>query len=402
MIKKILIIGAGWEQYSLIQEVKKQGHYVVATHPRMNTDGFSLADRFFVKDSRDIAGHLEIAKTYDIDAVVTDNCDYSFYTAAAIAKYLGLPFAPMESAIYSNDKAAQRRACKEGGVLQPEFYPIENVSQLSEAAGQLGYPLILKPVDSRGTFGVTIVRDQSELKPAFFDAIVNSPSRKVICEKFIVGTLVTVDGFCFKKGHKSLTVASRVFEDGPKPITKEIIYPAQFTDEQNSKILKAHNEVVKSLGYKYGHTHGEYIVTNETNVYLVECTNRGGGVYTSSTIVPHLTELNLNEILINQSLGNDTFETTNDKEHYMLKSTILTFLDFEEGSVVKEINTKELSDLPYVVRYRSIYREDDMVESIENCASRHSMLVIEGENAKSALGNLDDFKKKMKIEYYQL
>ncbi len=361
-MSKLLIIGAGWEQYALIEEAKKQGHYIIATHPAMNTDGFSLADRFFVKDSRDIAAHLEIAKTRQVDAVVTDNCDYSFYTAAVVSASLGLHFASLESAIHSNDKVAQRVSCQKKGLTQPEFYPIQTLSELHSAADQLGFPLIIKPIDSRGTFGVTIVKEEAGLEHAFFEALTNSPSRKVICERFIKGTLVTVDGFCFKNGHRSLTVASRVFEDGPKPITKEIIYPAEFSESLKTNILKAHEQVVEALNYQYGHTHGEYIVTDREEVYLVECTNRGGGVYTSSSIVPNLTGINLNEILINQSLGTDSFEAPDQENDYMIKSSMLTFLDFEEGKVIKSINIGELKSLPYVLKYRSVYHEDDMVE----------------------------------------
>lgn len=401
-MSKILIIGGGWEQYALIEEAKRQGHYLIVTHPTMNTDGFSLADRFYVKDSRDIEAHLEIARTHEIDAVVTDNCDYSFYTASVVSASLGLSFATLQSAIYSNDKVAQRVSCGQHGVMQPEFYPIQTVDELHTAAEKLGFPLIIKPVDSRGTFGVTIVKYSVNLEKAFFEALINSPSRKVICERFIKGTLVTVDGFCFKNGHKSLTVASRVFEDGPKPITKEIIYPAAFTEELKASILESHQKVVTALDYQYGHTHGEYIVTDSGDIYLVECTNRGGGVYTSSSIVPNLTGLNLNEILINQSLGTDDFEISDKEGGYMTKSSMLTFLDFEEGKVIKSINYDELVALPYVVKYRSVYSEDDMVESIENCASRHSMLVIEGQNSDATWENLKDFKEKMKIEYYQL
>ncbi len=401
-MKRILIIGAGWEQYALVEEVKKQGHMIIATHPTMNTDGFKFADTFFVKDSRDINSHLEIARNYNIDAVLTDNCDYSFFTAAVIAKALNLPFSPIQAAIYSNDKIAQRQACKNSNLVQPKFYSVETFEQIEGAAMKLGYPLIVKPIDSRGTFGVSIVQSSESLLYAFIDAIINSPSRRIICEEFISGTLVTVDGFCFKNGHKSLTIASRVFEDGAKPITKEIIYPARFGSQLNGRLLENHHRVVNALGYKYGHTHGEYLITDNQEIFLVECANRGGGVYTSSTIVPNLTDINLNEILINQSLGTDNFHIAEQENGYMKKSMLLTFLDFEVGKVIKSINMNELKNLPYVVKYRSYYKENDMVESIENCATRHSMLVIEGKTVEETYQNHIDFKQKMNIEYYHL
>lgn len=396
------MIGSGWEQYALVEEIKKQGHKLIATHPSMNTDGFELADVFFVKDSTDIASHLEIAKTYEIDGVITDNCDYSLYTASIIAEALKLPSHNINSAIYSNNKFEQRNACHKAGIRQPKFFQVETLQEAKSAAESLGYPLIIKPIDSRGTFGVTILKDSNDFEQAFYEAIINSPSKRVICEEFISGTLVTVDGFCFSNGHKSLTVASRTFEDGAKPITKEIIYPAEFDLELNQRLLENHHQVVQTLDYSYGHSHGEYIVNNEKDIYLVECTNRGGGVYTSSTIVPTLTGINLNKILIDQSLGLDQYEIELEKSDFMQKSVMLTFLDFEEGKVIKSINKEELAQLPYVMKYRTIYGEQDMIESIENCASRHSMLVITGDSVENTYSNFNNFKSRIKIEYYSL
>ena len=135
-------------------------------------------------------------------------------------------------------------------------------------------------------------------------------------------------------------------------------------------------------------------------IYLVECTNRGGGVYTSSTIVPLLTEINLNKILIEQSLGIDKYTVSND-DFLTKNSAILSFLNLEPGKVIKSINLEELKLLPYVVELRSLYNEKDLVESIENCASRHIMLVIKGDNLQESKDNLEDFKNKLKVEYYK-
>ncbi len=400
-MSRVLVIGAGWEQVELITAIKNRGHYIIATHPFRSVDGLKLADCFYVKESRDIKGHITIAETHKIDAIITDNCDYSFFTAAVVASKLNLPFADLQSAIYSNDKYAQRIACEKGKIGQPRFFKVQTLDEVRNAVDQLGFPAILKPVDSRGTFGVTILNDVSAVISAYFDAIDNSPSRVLICEEFVSGTLVTVDGFCFKSGHQSLAVASRKFERGIKPVTKEIIYPANFSDILNKKLLDNHSAVIERLNYRYGHTHGEYIVTENEDIYLVECTNRGGGVYTSSVIVPLLTGINLNQVLIDQSFGADNTLIINAGTNFMKRSIMLTFLDFEVGHVIKEINVTEMQKKPYTVRFRSIYGENDMVESVENCASRHSMLVVKGDNAEDCRGNFEDFKRNLRVEYYK-
>jgi biotin carboxylase len=398
--KKILVIGAGWEQFALFEKIKQNEHYIVATHPVINAESFSIADVTYVKDSRDVRAHLTIAKTHNIDAVITDNCDYSLYTASIVASKLGLPFTSVNSALFSNDKFSQREACAKFGVLQPEFYKVRTPQDAIKAAEKIGYPVVIKPVDSRGTFGVTIVYDAKELINAYFDAVSYSPSLTLICERFIEGELVTVDGFCFSNGHQSLTVASRIFAEGKKPVTKNVSYPSQHDDELKLQLLQNHQLVVESLGYDFGHTHGEYFVTKNNEIYLVECANRGAGVYTSSTINPLITAIDLNEIFLNQVLGTDEFEVNHNKESYMSRAAMLTFLDFEVGKVVKSINVDEIKKLPFVKRFRTIYSEKQMVESIENCASRHAMLVIDGIDMDEVLHNFNIFKSTLNVEYY--
>jgi biotin carboxylase len=398
--KTILVIGSGWEQFSLLQKIRDKGHRIIATHPSPNAEGFSLADVTYVKNSRDVAGHIRIAETHEIDAVVTDNCDFSFFTASVLANKLRIPFAEIQSAIYSNDKFAQREQCQKNGITQPEYYRVRTFDDVRDAATKLGFPVVLKPVDSRGTFGVTISNDMESLERAYYDAVHNSSGWNLICEKFIKGTLVTVDGFCFSNGHRALAVASRKFDSGAKPVTKEIIYPAEFSQSLNERLFKNHNAVAEALNYRYGHTHGEYIVTADDRIYLVECTNRGGGVYTSSVIVPFLTELDLNEIMLHQSLGTDNFKVDDIGLEFIRNSAMLTFLDFEVGKVIRNINVEEMRDLPYVLRFRTIFSPNDMVESIENCASRHSMLVLRGNNREEVKKNLASFREKLKIEYY--
>jgi len=399
--KKFLVIGSGWEQRALVEAIKDAGHQLIATHPDLQAECFILADQYYVKDSRDISGHYSIAKAHRVDAVITDNCDYSLYTAAVISARMGLKSAGIREALLSNDKFFQRSTLLNKGIKQPIFRQIRCPEDLTMAIPVVNFPAILKPVDSRGTIGVTIIQNVEELHEAYYEALNNSPSRTLILEQFIQGTLVTVDGFCFSNGHRSLTVASRKFETGPKPVTKEIIYPALFSEGLNNRLMQTHHEVVQALGYCFGHTHGEYIVTSNEEIFLVECTNRGGGVYTSSVIVPLLTKIPINEILINQCLGQDNYLAENPGTGFMKQSVMLTFLDLEVGRVIDSINLREMLDKPYTVRFRSKYAANDMVESIDSGAGRHTMLVIQGANSDEVYLNLEKFKKDLNVVYHQ-
>ena len=142
-MSKILVIGAGWEQYALIEKIKLQGHYVIATHPNVHSEAFELADKFFVRESRDLSSHLNIALSHGISAVIADNCDYSLLTASIVASKLSLPFASVESALLSNDKFRQRCVCSDAGIKQPKFEEVRTPNEALSAAERIGYPIVL-------------------------------------------------------------------------------------------------------------------------------------------------------------------------------------------------------------------------------------------------------------------
>jgi len=403
MSKKVLVIGSGWEQADLLEKAVEMGVELVASHTVPLAEAAHFAGSNYVKDSRDVLGHCRIAETHGIDGVLTDNCDFSLYTAALVASRFDLEGQPcVESARVSNDKFQQRTLVSETRVSQPVFQRVYNPGDAASAAASIGFPCIFKPVDSRGTFGVTRVDSPEEVLTAYIDAVHNSHSRTVLCERFIEGVLVTSDGFCFSDGHRALTVASRQFDEGPKPVTKEIIYPGIFDTPQTEQILTAHEDVVGALGFRSGHTHGEYILTPEGEIYLVECTNRGGGVFTSSCIVPYLTGIDLNAILINQALGCDTSKRPSFGAHLMRKGVVLAFLDFKAGKVIRRMNAATMHKVPGVLKFRTLYREKDMVEAISDCAGRHIMTVVVGDDRAEAVQNFVNLKEAFDVEYFEV
>ena len=390
-MSKILFIGAGWEQDSLISQAKKDGHYVLGINPILDVDVKKKCDRYFICDASDITFHANIASTYNVDAVISDNCDYSLYAATLVSNKLNLNSVGLNQSLLAFNKHRQRTYCeRDKSINQPNHFTFQTIEEYKVAAKKLSFPFIVKPNDSRGTLGITIVQDKTLEEEAFFHAILNSPSHQGIIEEFIDGTLFTVDGFCFADKHYSLSLASRKFTKGKRPVTKEIIYPPEAHPTLIKKIQETHEKVVACLGYIKGHTHGEYMVDQNENVFLVECTNRGGGVFTSSTIVPEVSGLNLNKIYINQMLGINTNGASSKNN-----PCILAFLDFENGNVIKSINSNEINALDYVLNFRSIYSPKDMVEPIDSCASRHMMVAIKGDRK-----NLEKLKSNLNITYY--
>lgn len=395
-----MIIGAGWEQAPLIKRARDLGYWILATHSSSDAQGFQYVDAIEVLDPRDTEKALKLFRQYKIDAITSDNDDYALYTVGIICQKIGLPGPNFLAISHSNNKKKSRRTCAEAGIKQPEFYACNNYQDLTVGVKKVGgYPVIVKPVDNRGNFGVNEVESEVDLKDAFFDAVSNSHSREFMVEKFIEGTLMIVDGFCFKPGrHSSLAVSSKVMLGGKRRVAVEIIYPADFDESVIKKSMEINQAVVKALGYDFGFTHSEYILDDKGEIWLVESTNRGGGVYISSLIVPALTGMDILEHLIENAFGNFR-EPFFDKAWPMKNASILSFFKFNEGKIKSIHGLKEARQLPGVLKCDLSVKVGNVIESITTDANRHGYIVAVAKNKPELRDLVRRVKETVRLEY---
>lgn len=374
--KRIMIIGAGWEQAPLIKKARDLGYWILATHGSKDAAGFQYADAMEILDPRDIIGALKLFKRYKMEAVVSDNDDYALYTVGIMCQKLGLPGPNFWAISYSNNKKKSRQTCNKTGIKQPKFYVCNSFEDLKAGIKKIGgYPAIVKPVDNRGNFGVNKVEKEEDLKDAFFDAVSNSHSREFIVEQFISGTLMIVDGFCFKPGeHYSLAVSSKTMLGGQRRVAKEIIYPADFKKTIIREAIRINQIVVGALSYDFGFTHSEYILDKKERLWLVESTNRGGGVYISSLIVPFLTGIDILRHLVESAFGN-FYEPFFNKDWPMKNVAMLSFFKFNEGKIKSINGLDQVRQLPGILKCDLNIKIGDNIEPITTDANRHGFIV---------------------------
>lgn len=299
----ILAINAGWEQRPLIDAARERAGRLVCVHFDDNVAADLPADRLEALDLRDVGAILKLAREENIAAVVTDECDYSAFSAAFVAEAMGLPGAGVGPAGRAANKAVQRETVAKSGLRQPAYRVCADVDQAREAAHAIGYPVVVKPVDSRGGLGVRFVHGDDDLADAVLNAIGNSISWQVLVEDFIDGQQFVVDGYVFPKaGYQALAVSSKRMVEGT-PVSSDIICPAE-ADPATVEAVRAYDaEVVAALGLRHGMTHGEYMVDGDGRVHLVEIANRGGGVWISAKYVPAISGIDTTRQLVEDALG---------------------------------------------------------------------------------------------------
>jgi biotin carboxylase len=193
-----------------------------------------------------------------LDAVLAVD-DQGLMVAAAASERLGMAHNPPEAAAATRDKAALRALLAASSVPQPDYRVVSPGHQVAEAATEIGYPCVVKPVSRSGSQGVIRIDDAAQAVRA--ETRVRSivgPSEPLLVERFVPGAEVAVEGLLEGGSLEVLAVFDKPDPlDGP--FFEETIYvtPSRLP----AQILAAVETIVASataaLGLKHGPVHAE-------------------------------------------------------------------------------------------------------------------------------------------------
>ena len=394
--KRLMVIGAKWEQVPLIEAAKARGCFVIATDPDPTAQALALADDVEILDPRDLSSALAIARRHAIDGVTADQCDYSRYAAVFVTIILGLGPANLSAAQLTTNKRWMRERCREHQIFQPRFIPCRTMDEALAAVDLIGFPVIVKPVDNRGSFGVHRVDCLEDLPTAFLDAVLNAHSREVLVEAYVEGVHVTVDGCVDQDGrHHNLGIATKKVTAGEKPIITEVYYPARLSPEISQHVLDTNSRVIDVLGITDGLTHSEYIVDTKGRCFLVETANRGGGVLTSGKIVPAISGVDVSALLVVNAL----------REPFVVKPVarsmhvMLAFFLFAPGKVLSVQGFDEAKDLEGVLHVFPMVEAGQLITQPQSGAGRHGFAIVAGDSEADVVARFEQVQASITITY---
>ncbi|MCB9495469.1 MAG: ATP-grasp domain-containing protein [Fibrobacteria bacterium] len=195
-MKKILILGASYSQIPLIEKARELGLYVITCDNTPSNPGHALADESHEVNTVDREAVLALAKRIGIDGVAYAS-DLTGPTAAWVCESLGLPTHPYESVVTLTNKGRFREFLEKNGFRTPRSCTLTPDQAHLAAECGLRYPLVVKPVDSSASRGVSTVEHPSQLEIAVGEALQFSRSGPIILEEFVesIGPAMTGDGF---------------------------------------------------------------------------------------------------------------------------------------------------------------------------------------------------------------
>ncbi len=396
-----LVLGAGEWQVPIIQFLKKKGNVVIVADPHVASPGIAFADKHICVDIRNISQLIEATKNERFDHVISDQSDIAIRSVAQLADVRKIPFNSTQSVSLFTDKEKSRNFARDHGIPIPDFKVVSSPRELSEFMQSVNGPSIIKPVDSQSSRGVHRIDHDSEslLAIKFEESLTHSLKSYVLAEEFINGFELTLEGICMRGKHITLTHSKK--KHFRSAIASDLEYPSGIDDRIIDEIIQVNNRYVENTMLKYGITHAEYMLDPTTGrFYLVELACRGGGSLISSHLVPHVTGIDIYELLYNAILYDHPLPLTQkDVSKLSSKYALLHFYEFPEGKI-KEVSGIEAIRATRGVAYFNTQLKAGMeIQKASDDRSRHAILLLLTESQQEASSALHQINSHLRVSY---
>ena len=346
MKDKILIVGAGTFQLPLVERASLD-HEVLVAAPVIDDRFSPYISGKLICDVRDKEKVLEYAESSDIKGVITDQTDIAVRTVAYVAEKMGLPGIGYETGCLFTDKSLMRSRMSELGI---KLLPNKTVTSLDEALefyDTIHGSVIIKPLDTQGSRGVSRCDSAGELKAKYGEASRWSSNGKVIVEKYATGREFVVEGMAADYEFRNLNIGDTEYFDLPDAFAaKTRIFPSTCSPALKQRVYDLNREIVTGFGLKQGITHSEFIMDGD-DIYLIETAARGGGVFISSDLIHICTGLDTEAFLIGLATGEIT--SLPDAQEDLEACGYMAFY-VPEGTVTEIKGLDEVRQLPFVHR----------------------------------------------------
>ena len=282
--KKLMLLGGIRYLLPAIEAAHKHGIYVITVDYLPNNIAHKYSDEYhnvsiLEKDKEKV---LALAKEQKIDGILSYAVDPGVVAAAYVAEQMGLPFTcSYESACILQDKSRFRKFLADNGFNAPHAKGYVKAEDAIKDVNDFNWPVVVKPVDSAGSKGVSRVDSPKGLPKAIAHALDESHNGHFIVEDFL-----ELDGYqssadCFSVDGKLVYAdySDQLFDkDAANPYTPALeIWPSTMKKEYQDYLTKELQRLMTILNCGTGLYNVESRLCKNGKPYIMEVSPRAGG-----------------------------------------------------------------------------------------------------------------------------
>lgn len=279
---RVLVIGCGFPQLSLVRAAKRRGCHVVGADANPQAVGTAYCDEFVEVSTSDVERLCDVIHRNGVDAVTTTGSEVSLRAAALVAAQVGLPFyADPETVRRCQDKDVMRAAYAAAGLQVPAFARCDSLRDAQAFAKTHGYPVVVKPSRGWGQRGVCRVGGEDELQSAFEAARAHSARAGlpvVVVEAWIDGREFSVNGWVEDGRLVSYCVTERITVPGNRPLGVMVaeLFPSGLAGDDEERVVEEARRGAAALGHVRGPCYSQ-VAVGRAGCLLFETAARLGG-----------------------------------------------------------------------------------------------------------------------------
>jgi biotin carboxylase len=288
-----------------IHAAQAEGISVFALDGSGDAPGLAVADRACVVDIRDPDAVVRTVLESGIrpDGAAAFVSDAGMSAAAALRETFELPGPGRALAARLTNKCLQRQSWTDAALPCPKWRCPSSEDEARTAVDEMGDVFVIKPCDSAGSRGVSVIEPGEDWEPAFVAAVGASPSRQAIIEGYVLGVEYTVETFSHRGNTDILAVSEKRKVPGTRgTVAMELATPGQ-PKEVVDHIGELASQALAALGYSDGPGHTEILRREDGSLWLVETAGRGGGFMVADGIVTRASGYDLARACARQAVG---------------------------------------------------------------------------------------------------
>ena len=280
--KKLMLLGGLRYLLPVIVEAHKLDLYVITVDYHPGNIAHTYSDEYHNVSIFDKNAVLELAQRLKIDGIMSFAVDPGVVTAAYVAEKMGLPFqGSYESVSILQHKVKFRKFLTENGFNVPVAKGYDNEQDALKDIQRFNWPIIVKPVDSAGSKGVSKVEKIEDLSDAINYALSESHSGNFIIEDFLEkeGNSSDSEGFSINGQLIFCSFNNQRFDAvAENPYTPAAYsWPSTMPQEVQHELYSELQRLISLLDLKTGIYNIETRLCTNGKSYIMEMSPRGGG-----------------------------------------------------------------------------------------------------------------------------
>ena len=368
--KKLLFFDGSSLAACAVERAKQMGVKTIVAnyYPAEKSPAKLLADEVWNVNFSDIDNMVRLIKENHIDGIFVGWTDSHLPFYAEICEKAGLPCCGTleQFDILSNDKRRFKEVCLEYGVPTPEIFKID-IDMNPQDLAKIVYPVMVKPADGSGGRGIMKCNNEEELIRYYKQLYDESPSKKIVCERYMQSENEIFIHYTVQNGYCSLSSSFLKYKvDVEKSKAASCLFhmfSPKFLDDYKKNVEPAVIRMIQGLGIKYGNVMFQGFEENG-KLYFHESGLRMGGEQ-FYVFAERLNGISSLELMIEFALtGKMTMYDAKTQDNFRFSKYCCNYyIPLKPGVISKIEGVDEINAMPQLLQNRQFKFVNDEISS---------------------------------------